>query len=292
MCVRTRPAICARPAPGEVPMPLDEYRQANLDNWNERTGIHAASRLYNLEKYVSDPDRISDVVQFDVPDLGDLTGKTLLHLQCHIGTDTISLARLGATVTGVDFSPEAIMTARKLSVDSGTSARFEVAELCDTPQVIKETFDVVYTGVGALTWLPHIAAWGRVVSSMLKPGGTLFIREFHPMLWTIDDEREDGELIVKYPYFETPALKFENEYSYSDGDKLTNSVNYEWNHGLGEIVMALLDNGLQLQLLREHKFAESQNLPSMVRDEGDRWKLPRGEDRVPLMYTIRAVKLA
>lgn len=271
-------------------MPLDEFRKTNLDNWNDRTGIHAKSELYDLASYISDPERISDVVRFDLPDLGDVSGKSLLHLQCHIGTDTLSLARLGANVTGVDFSPEAIETARQLSADCGTPGRFEIAELYDTPNVIDDQFDVVYTGVGALMWLPDIANWGRVVSAMLKPGGTFFIRDFHPMLWTIDDERDDDELVVKYPYFETPAIRFESEFTYSDGDRLRNSVNFEWNHGIGEIVMALIDNGLKLELLREHKFAESQNLPCLVPAEGDHWKLPHGEDRVPLMYSIRAVK--
>lgn len=271
-------------------MPLDEFRKTNLNNWNERTGIHAKSQLYSLADYIADPNRISSVVQFDMPQLGDVSGKSLLHLQCHIGTDTLSLARLGAEVTGIDFSPEAIATARQLSVDCGTSGRFEVAELYDTPHVIEQQFDVVYTGVGALTWLPDIAAWGKVVSSMLKPGGTFFIRDFHPMLWTIDDERDDGQLVVRYPYFETAGERFESENTYSDGEKLTNTVNYEWNHGIGEIVMALIENGLKIELLLEHKVAESQNLPVFVRTEDDRWKLPEGEDRLPLMFSIRAVK--
>lgn len=273
-------------------MPVDKFRQVNLDNWNERTGIHASSKFYDLAGFIADPKRITRVVEFDLPDLGDIKGKSLLHLQCHIGTDTLSLARLGADVTGVDFSPEAIAAARKLSVDSATPGRFEVAELYDTPEVISEQFEVVYTGVGALTWLPDIAAWGKVVSAMLKPGGTFFIRDFHPMLWTLDDDSTADKLIVTHPYFETEAIRFEGEYTYSDGEKLSNKVNFEWNHGLGEIVMALIDNGLQIELLREHRISEGRNISALVSDGDGRWKLPRGEDRLPMMYTIRAVKPA
>ena len=270
-------------------MALDEFRQANQDNWNERTHIHAASRSYDLDSYIADPHKISRVVRFDMADLGSVDGKTLLHLQCHLGTDTLSLARLGAAVTGVDFSPDAIAAARQLSAACGVAAHFEVAELYDTPNVIHDTFDIVYTGVGALTWLPDIAAWGRVVAAMLKPGGMLFLRDFHPMLWTIDDERNDA-LVVKYPYFETSAVRFAKDTTYTDGDRLSHAVTYEWNHGLSEIVMALLDNGLQLTLLKEHQVAESQYLPDMTQDADGRWRLPHGEDRLPLMYTIRAVK--
>ena len=271
-------------------MPMDEYRQTNLVNWNERTGIHAESRLYDLAGYVSDPNKISDVVEFDRHELGDVRNKSLLHLQCHIGTDTLSLAGLGARVTGVDFSPDAIATARRLSAECGTLGRFEVAELYDTPQVISDTFDIVYTGVGALTWLPDIASWGRVVAAMLNPGGTFYIREFHPMLWTVDDEQDDEALIVKYPYFEGPAIKFDNEHTYSDGGKLANTANFEWNHSLSEIVMALLDHGLELKFLHEHTFAESQNLKCMVEAENGHWRLPSGGERLPLMFSLLAVK--
>lgn len=247
-------------------MPLDKYRQANLDNWNDRTVIHAASRLYDLAGYASDPGKISDVVEFDRHELGDVKGKSLLHLQCHIGTDTLSLARLGARVTGVDFSPDAIATARKLSTDCGTPGRFEVSELYETPSVIGETFDVVYTGVGALTWLPDIAGWGRVVAAMLNPGGKIYVRDFHPMLLAVDGDRADDSLVIKHPYFGGAPLRFENENTYTDGGPVAHTTNYEWNHSLGEIVMSLLDNGMQLEFLHEQRFAESQILNCMIED--------------------------
>ena len=276
-------------------MALDKYRQANLDNWNDRTAIHAASRLYDLAGYVSDPHKISDVVEFDRHELGDVSGKSLLHLQCHIGTDTLSLARLGARVTGVDFSPNAIATARQLSADCGTPGRFEVSELYETPSVVQETFDVVYTGVGALTWLPDIAGWGQLVAAMLLPGGSVYVRDFHPGMMTIDEDRDDDSLVVKHPYFDGSALRFDNESTYTDGGPLAHTTNYEWNHSISAIVMSLLNNGLQLDLLHEHRFSESQMLNCMVEDGDGRWRLPggpEGEAKLPLMFSLRATKPA
>ena len=273
-------------------MPLDEYRQANLDNWNDRTAVHAVSRLYDLGGYVADPNKISGVVEFDRHELGDVRGKSLLHLQCHIGTDTLSLARLGAHVTGIDYSPDAIATARRLSADCDTPGRFEVAELYDTPEVIAETFDIVYTGVGALTWLPDIAGWGCVVAAMLKPGGTVYVRDFHPALLAVDGDRKDETLVVRHPYFSGTPLRFENESTYTDGGPVSHTVNYEWNHSLSEIVMSLLDNGRQLEFLHEHRFAESQILNCLVEGGDGRWRLPGGEDRLPLMFSLQASKPA
>lgn len=273
-------------------MPLDDERKANLANWNERAGIHFASRAYDVQGYVSDPSKISSVVEFDRTELGDVKGKTLLHLQCHIGTDTLSWARLGATVTGVDLSDKSIEVARRLSEESGTPGRFVVAELYDAPEAIKKQFDVVYTGVGALCWLPDINGWAAVVSKMLKPGGTFYVRDGHPMAHAIDNEREDDLLVVNYPYFEKrEGMRFEDDTTYTDGAHLTSAVSYEWNHGLGETVTALIKAGLRIDFVHEHRFAEYQHFPSLIKSVDGRWRFPKHDDRVPLMFSIRASHL-
>jgi SAM-dependent methyltransferase len=271
-------------------MPLDEFRKANLDNWNNRAEIHAVSQQYDVDGYVTDPSKLSGTVQIDRAELGDIRGKSLLHLQCHIGTDTVSLARLGATATGVDFSETAIAVARKLAADTGTGGRFEVSELYDTPNVIRGQFDIVYTGVGALCWLPSIAEWAKVVSTMLKPGGTLYVRDFHPMLLAMDTGRDDDQLVVGYPYSGEQPFRFEDTATYTDGPPLTSAVSYEWNHGIGDTVMALLQNGLQLQSLKEYPFAASQIMDCMVQDADGQWRLPPDRNLLPLMFSIRAVK--
>jgi SAM-dependent methyltransferase len=272
-------------------MPLDEYRRTNRDNWNERAGIHYASQVYDIAGYVSNPAKISGVVQFDHGELGDVRDKTLLHLQCHIGTDTLSWARLGAQVTGIDLSDKSIEAARRLSKESGTPGRFIVSELYDTPGVLKEQFDIVYTSVGALCWLPDIRGWASVVAKMLKLGGTFYVRDTHPMAAALDDEREDDLMVVTYPYFEPgQATRFEGDMTYTDGPPLKNRVNYEWSHGLGEVVTALIDAGLRIEFVHEHRFTEWQMFRQLVRDGDGRWRFPKNADHVPLMFSLRAVK--
>lgn len=274
-------------------MGLDRYRQANLANWESRVPVHLAPEGYGVDALVADPQRLSGVVAFDAPHLGDVRGQRVVHLQCHIGSDTLSLARLGATVTGVDFSPRAIAAARDLCERAGVDARFFVCDLYDAPSVLAgERFDLVYTGVGALNWLPDIRAWARVVAALLADGGRLYLRDGHPMLWALDDERDDDLLVVAHPYF-TPAepLRFETASSYvNPGERLEHPVTYEWNHGVGEMIGAVLDAGLTLTGFREHRELEWQGLPGMVRNDAGRYVLPDRPERLPLMYTLTASK--
>lgn len=274
-----------------------EALAANLANWNERVAIHAASGDYAVDRYVSDPERISPVVAFDRPRMGDVTGLRLVHLQCHIGTDTLSWARLGATVTGVDFSAPALAVARDLAGRMGhDDARFVEATVEDVPRVLAgERFDVVHTGVGALCWLPSIDRWAQVVADLLAPGGRLFLREGHPMLWALDHDRTDDALVVLTPYFEREQpVRFDEEGTYVDvGPDVSfeHTVTYEWNHGIGEVVGALLDRGLVLEHLEEHRSVPWRpwELFEPSEDHPGEWVLP-GEQRdlVPLTYTLIA----
>ena len=273
---------------------MDRYRTANRLSWDERVPIHVASKTYDVAGFLSDSTEISGVVRFDKEHIGDVRGKSLLHLQCHFGRDTLSWARLGAIVTGVDFSRPAIEAARSLSEESGVPGRFILSELYDTPSAVAEHFDIVYTGVGALCWLPDIRGWADVVGKLLKPGGVFYIREGHPVLWCLDDETEDAALSIRYPYFETAdPMKFVESSTYTDGDaSLDHSTTYVWNHGIGEIVTALIDAGLQLEYLHEHPFCNWKGSPWMIEGQDGLWRLPDHRERAPLMYSIRAVKRA
>ncbi len=268
--------------------------EINRLNWDERAPAHAASPSYHVAEFVQDPAFLSHVVRFDLPRLGDIAGLRGVHLQCHIGTDTISLARLGAHMTGLDFSPAALTEARRIAQLTGAEVEYVEAELYDAVEVLgAEQFDLVYTGVGALGWLPDIRRWGRTVADLLRPGGRLFIREAHPMMWSIDEERGDDLLVVEYPYFETPEpLVFEDEGTYAETDAVfSHNTTHSWNHGLGETVTALLDAGMELTALEEHRSVPWEGLDGhMVRDENEEWYLKERPERVPLTFTLQARK--
>ena len=274
-------------------MPLDDYRAANLANWNERVVGHTAPDGYDIAGLIDDPERITDVVAFDCDVFGDVTGKTLLHSQCHIGTDTLSWARLGASVTGLDFSPAALASARDTAGRMGIDATFVETEFYDAPDHIHEQFDCVYTSVGAINWLPDIVEWGHVLAGFVKPGGQFYIREGHPMLMALDDERDDDLLVVRYPYFRSGGepLKSDDSESYAGSATLENTVNYEWPHPVSAVVMALINAGLVIDEFREHTHLDWQFFPFMETSDGERYVMPDSQrELVPLQFSILAHK--
>jgi SAM-dependent methyltransferase len=275
---------------------VDDYQAVNMASWDERAPAHFASPGYEVERFVADPEFISKVVRYDRPRLGDISGLRGVHLQCHIGTDTISLARLGASMTGVDFSVPAVEQAQGLAQRTGADATFVVSDVYAAPDVIGSgSFDLVYTGIGALCWLPSVARWAGTVASLLRPGGRLFVREGHPMMWAIEDSRDDDLLVVRYPYFELPEpMMFDEPGTYVPTDvEFTLNVTYSWNHGLGEIVTALLDAGLDITGLTEHDSVPWEALPGLMEQTADdEWRLADNPWRLPHSYTLQAVKRA
>lgn len=274
-----------------------EHIELNRALWDERVPAHVDSPGYRVNDLIADKRAISDVVAFDRPLLGDITGLRGVHLQCHIGTDTISLARLGARMTGLDFSAPAIDAARELAHDCGAASEFVCAEFHDALDVLpRAAFDFVYTGIGAICWLPKISEWGRIVAELLAPGGRVFMREGHPMLWAIDErpsERGEALLPVEFHYFETEGgLEWTEEGTYVETDaQLVNNTSVSFNHGIGEIVTALLDAGMTVTGLTEHRSVPWEALPgSMKRDERGEWSLIERPERLPLSFTIQATK--
>jgi len=277
-----------------MPAPDEDYRAVNLAQWNERAPAHAASPDYAVERFLAEPDYLSHVVRFDLPLLGDVRGLRGVHLQCHIGTDTVSLARRGARMTGVDFSPAALTEARRLAAGAGADVEFVESDVYNAPAAVgRDDFDLVYTGVGALCWLPDIVGWAHTVAALLRPGGRLFIREGHPVLWALDDERTD-QLVLAYPYHhQRVATVFDEPGTYVETEvQFQHNRSHEWNHGLGEIVTALLDAGMQLTGLVEHDSVPWNAVPGqMVPAAADHeWRLADRPERLPHTYTLQAVR--
>jgi SAM-dependent methyltransferase len=270
--------------------PPPPHLDVNLRNWESRVPLHEQG--YDLQVHRDDPAHLTDVVRFDLPLLGDIAGLDVVHLQCHIGTDTLSLHRLGARVTGLDFSPAALEVAARLAADCGASIDYVEAELYTAVDALGPgRFDVVYTGIGALCWLPDITGWARVVAGLLRPGGRLFIREGHPMLWSLDDPREDGLVVVAFPYFEVPGgTTFTEEVSYVAHEGVISSPEtISFNHGLGEILTALSEAGLRLDSLTEHDSVPWNPLgEAMVACEGGEFRLRDRPERLAASYTLRA----
>jgi SAM-dependent methyltransferase len=272
---------------------VEDYADLNRASWDERAPAHAASPDYGVDRFASDPAYLSEVVRFDLPRLGDVAGLRGVHLQCHIGTDTISLARLGAGMTGLDFSAASLTQARRIAGLAGADVRFVQAEVYDALTVLEpRSFDLVYTGIGALGWLPDIARWAAVVAGLLRPGGRLFIREGHPMLWALE-EGPDNLLVVQYPYFEREEpMVFDEGGTYVETDAVfTHNRTHEWNHGLGEIMTALMTAGMDVTGFAEHDSVPWEALPGqMERIGGGEWRLADRPWRLPHTYTLQAVR--
>ncbi|MCY7419538.1 MAG: methyltransferase domain-containing protein, partial [Chloroflexi bacterium] len=268
---------------------MDDFGETNREWWDERAPAHATSPGYGLDRFAADPAHLSDVVRFDLPRLGDIAGLRGVHLRCHIGSDTVSLARLGAHMTGLDFSEPALAEARRLAVAAGVDVDFVRSDLYAALEVLEPgAFDLVFTGVGALWWLPEIRPWARIVAGLLKVGGRLFIREGHPALWALGDAREDQLLVPEYSYFEQPQPdRSEDADSSADPDMVfSSSTNFTWNHGLAETVTALLDAGMQLTMLEEHDSVPWQALPGqMEMTEANEWRIIDRPWRIPHSLT-------
>ncbi|MDG1581722.1 class I SAM-dependent methyltransferase [Pseudomonas sp. GOM6] len=263
----------------------------NRANWDDRAELHAASPDYQAEVFVADPSHLSSVVRFDLPRLGDIANLRAVHLQCHIGTDTLSLARLGARMSGLDFSPVSLAQARTLAQRCRMAIDYVEASVYDAATALPPaSFDLVYTGIGALNWLPRIDDWARSVAALLKPGGRLFLREGHPLMFSLDEERAD-ELVIRHPYFEHVApMVWDDAHTYVQTTRpLSARTTHEWNHGLGEIVTALLRHGLEISALEEHDSLPWEALPGqMEMGPDEEWRLRSGRERVPLSYTLQA----
>lgn len=272
---------------------LEEYFASNQRLWDAWTRVHAETKFYDVAGFREGGLRVRP---YEVAAIGDVTGQTLLHLQCHFGLDTLSWARLGAKVTGVDFSPASIELARELATDLGfDDARFIESNVYQLPMRLGDEFDIVYTSRGVLGWLPDIRAWARVVARFVRPGGRFYISEIHPVLQVFENEGvSPRELVLRFPYWEHgDPLTFDVRGSYADrlADLGGEYKEHGWDHGLGEIVSALIEAGLRIDRLEEQPFLEWASDFLVESEPGSgQWVLPEGPGELPLMFSILATK--
>ena len=246
--------------------------------WDERVALHVGSRFYDVEGWKAGK-RNHLVAPFEAAELGPLDGQRVCHLQCHFGMDTLTLARAGATVVGVDFSPAAVAAARELAREVGIDATFVVSTVEDARAHVDGAFDIVYTSWGALVWLPDLPAWARAIASLLRPGGFVYVADQHPLTHTIAWQPTG--------YFRDGALFDDSSGSYTDPAAPTvNNASYEWLHTMGEIVTSIADAGLRIELLHEHPMLVWQQTPEMQQGDDGMWRLPG--DPLPLSFSLRA----
>lgn len=278
---------CSEPVATDAE-PAGEWRRLNQDWWDERVPLHVASTFYGKDRFLTDPGA-STLRPFEIDEVGDVAGRSLVHLQCHFGLDTLSWARRGARVTGLDFSPVAVAAARETAALAGLQARFVVADVYDAVAALGgDTFDVVYTGLGALLWLPDLPRWAQVVAALVEPGGVLYLAEFHPIHEVIADD----DLRVERSYFHDGPRVWDEPGSYADLSAQTHSNRtHEWTHGLGEVVSSLVAAGLVVDHLHEFDYTLFPRWPFLVRDpESGAYRMPDDRPSLPLMYSLHAHK--
>lgn len=266
----------------------EDWREANRARWDERVAIHTASDYYDQDRFR----RVRDVLRdFEVAEVGDVTGRSLLHLQCHFGQDTLSWAHRGAArVVGLDFSEAAIDTARALAAELGYGpdcAAFVAADVYDAAEAVPDAaYDIVYTGIGALNWLPDLERWADTAASLVAPGGFLYLAEFHPLCDALDDET--GSRIV-HDYFSRDAWVDEVPGTYTDfGAPTVNNRSVEWQHPLGDVVSALAATGLRIDFLHEHDKTMFKRFTALSRHDDGYHRFAADRPRIPLMYSLRA----
>lgn len=261
----------------------ENYLEINRQSWNNRTDAHLQSEFYDLEGFMKGK---SSLNQIELDLLGDIKGKSILHLQCHFGQDTISLSRLGANVTGVDLSDKSIASAKQLAKDTNSSAQFICCDIYDLPQNLDEKFDLVFTSYGTIGWLPDINKWANIVSTFLKPNGEFVFVEFHPVLWMFDDNVNK----ITYRYFNSGPIAETETGTYADKEADITQSYVMWNHGLGEVVNSLIKHGLDIRSLDEFDYSPYNCVNKMKEIAVNKFRIEHLDDKIPLVYSIHAVK--
>jgi SAM-dependent methyltransferase len=269
-------------------MESGDYLRSNRDLWDRMTPIHARSDFYDVEGFKAGRNTLLEI---DRREVGDVSGRRLLHLQCHFGMDTLSWARLGARITGMDFSPRAIALAGALAAELEIPAEFYCCELTRFPRILRRMFDIVYTSGGVLPWLPDLGRWADAAARFVEPGGFFYVRDDHPFCAIFADDEDVDEPRVGYPYFHSDRpMRFVDQGTYADPAADITSESYEWFHSLSDVINALISSGLRIEYVHEFPFASYRSLPFLVRGGDGLWRYSHRPESLPLSFSIRAVK--
>ena len=260
---------------------LNNHTETNRKLWNGWTKIHVKSDFYNLQEFKSSRNSLK---QIEIEEVGEVAGKSMLHLQCHFGLDSLSWAVKGAQVTGVDYSKEAISLAKSLSQDLQIPAHFICSDVYDLPDSLDQKFDIVFTSYGVLNWLNDLNKWASLIAHHLKPNGFLYMIEFHPLVGMLND---DGEFEYGY-FFHSQPERFFQQGSYANPDADFSQESYEWTHGLGEIVTALIKASLKIEFLHEYPFSSYNCFPFLEEKIPDQYIIKNKHMSIPLMFSIKA----
>jgi ubiquinone/menaquinone biosynthesis C-methylase UbiE len=265
-------------------MSMDEnYLKINRRSWNNRTEFHIKSEFYDMEGFLKGNTSLNDI---ELNLLGDIKGKSILHLQCHFGQDSISLSRLGGQVTGVDFSDKAIESAIKIARDTDSNTSFICCDIYDLPNYLHHQFDIVFTSYGTIGWLPDLDKWAKIISRFLKPNGQFVMVEFHPVVWMFDDNFEK----VGYRYFNSGAILETENGTYADKNAEITLSYVMWNHGLGEVVNNLILNGLEINSFEEYDFSPYNCFNKTIEVEPKKYRIEHLDNKIPMVFSITATK--
>jgi SAM-dependent methyltransferase len=268
------------------------YFEANKELWNKRTAVHKDSSFYDLAGFKKGDNALTPI---ELSEVGDVKGKTLLHLQCHFGLDTLSWTRLGAKCTGIDLSDDAIKLAREINEELKLDARFICCNVYDlhpgNANSLKlglnpGSFDIVFTSYGTIGWLPDLVKWAETIAWYLKPGGTFYIAEFHPVVWMFDDDFTH----IKYHYENREMIVTENQPTYTGSSGIIEAKEYSWNHGLSEVINSLIGAGLEITSFNEYMYSPYSNFNNSSETEKGKWQIKGMEGKIPMVYSIKALK--
>lgn len=263
--------------------PGSNYIEKNKELWNQRTKYHVTSAFYKQDDFAKGASSLNDI---ELKLLGNVKGKSILHLQCHFGQDSLSLARMGAHVTGVDLSEKAIEEARKIAAELQLDATFICCNIYDLSRHIDQQFDIVFTSYGVVGWLPDLDKWGTLISESLKPNGEFVIAEFHPVVWMFDNDFTK----IEYRYFQSaPIIEMEHG-TYADDNAPIHTESVTWNHGLAEVLTALISNGLEITGVEEYDHSPYNCFRHTEKIAERRYRLKPFSDKIPLVYSIKARK--